>query len=247
MRNAMQALNESTLIDLWERGYSRHPLDRALLLVAAAAPELPATQAADLSLSVRDARVLQLRLATFGERFNGVADCPQCAQPLEFEFPGSALDSQGDKRGENDLREFASSCGLRFRLPSSRDLAAALAANDTGEALDAGAVRTLLHRCCLNASADTNWSSELYEEADAGLSALAQRHGLVLTFCCEACGTQWDAPLDICGWVWNELDQRVKCLLDDVHRLAWAYGWDEDHILSMRPARRAAYLERCEA
>jgi hypothetical protein len=32
-----------------------------------------------------------------------------------------------------------------------------------------------------------------------------------------------------------------------VHRLAIAYGWDEQHILQMSDARRAAYLERCDA
>jgi len=39
----MVPLNPSDLLELWERGRTRHAIDQALLLFAAARPDLPAT------------------------------------------------------------------------------------------------------------------------------------------------------------------------------------------------------------
>jgi hypothetical protein len=36
----------------------------------------------------------------------------------------------------------------------------------------------------------------------------------------------------------------AKAYLNEVHMLAWAYGWREADILAMSSARRQFYLER---
>jgi hypothetical protein len=233
----MRAMSDHAMLDLWECGSRRAPLDRALLLLAAAAPELPAASIADISITERDARVLRLRTATFGRRLNGLAQCPQCNAQLEFGFDGDALDV-GDH-----AETFVTTGGLHFRLPSSRDLALAIADGDDDETI----ARTLVRRCCVDGDDRTEWSDALCREAEAGLDDLSERAGLQLHFNCGGCGAQWQAPLDVCDWLWREIERHAKSLLDDVHSLASAYGWSEQQILELNPARRAAYLERCFA
>jgi len=236
----MRALSENDLIELWERGAARSPVDRALLLLAVASPEAPATALADLSVTERDARVLDLRMGLFGEQFSGIAECPHCSESLEFHLQGTTL--RTSERATNV--EFLTVGGLRFRLPSSRDLAAF--ADGVGFDEDESTrTRKLVQRCCLNATAATNWDGALCEAAEAALDALTSDAGLQLRFRCDACGTEWETPLDICSWLWTEVDRRARALLDEVHRLARAYGWEEQSILAMTPTRRAAYLERC--
>ena len=43
----------------------------------------------------------------------------------------------------------------------------------------------------------------------------------------------------------EDLSEHLSTLIDDVHRLAAAYGWSERDILALGPQRRAAYLELC--
>ena len=237
----MRALSDNNLIELWERGAVRRPIDRALLLLACASPETPASALADLTVTERDARVLDLRMALFGEQFDGIADCPRCTQSLEFHLHGRALRAS---RPDID-REFTTAGGLRFRLPSSRDLAAAFAEEAESEEEESRGTRQLLQRCCLNATTATSWDAVLCDEAEAGMDRLTSDAGLQLRLRCDACGTEWETPLDICSWLWTEVDRRAQTLLHEVHRLALAYGWEEQSILAMSPTRRAAYLELC--
>ncbi|MET0722074.1 MAG: hypothetical protein ABWY64_14700, partial [Tardiphaga sp.] len=53
--------------------------------------------------------------------------------------------------------------------------------------------------------------------------------------------------LDMPDYFWGEIENWAQQTLDDVHRLATAYGWDEESVLALTPARRAAYLVRCGA
>ena len=64
---------------------------------------------------------------------------------------------------------------------------------------------------------------------------------------CIACGETWTDRLDVVGYVWEEITERARRLLDDVHGLAAHYGWSEREILAMSGARRDAYLRRCFA
>ena len=50
----MQALTDRSLLDIWERGQGRGPVERALLLLAAAFPDLGEDAGAGLSIGERD-------------------------------------------------------------------------------------------------------------------------------------------------------------------------------------------------
>ena len=60
---------------------------------------------------------------------------------------------------------------------------------------------------------------------------------------CPECGAAFDADLDPSGFVWEVLEARAAQTLREVDELARAYGWTEDVILGLAPARRTAYLE----
>ena len=53
----------------------------------------------------------------------------------------------------------------------------------------------------------------------------------------------WAAPLDTGQLVWQQVRTAAERLLLDIDALARAYGWTEREMLSLPPARRAAYLQ----
>jgi hypothetical protein len=237
----VQPLSDADLLELWERGREAGPVARALLLLAAARPALDEAARARLPLPARDAALHELRLAHEGPRLAGRAGCPSCAGPLEFDLDALAL--HGAAQAEAEVGgELELDGGLRFRVPCSEDLAAVAGAPDDGQAALA-----LMQRCCVAAPAWLSWTPSLLADIEARLAAHAAPCGVELRFLCPACGHAWDAPLDIAAFLWEECEQRAAAVLDDVDRLASRYHWSEAAILGMSPARRRAYLRRCDS
>lgn len=232
----MQALTGATLLSLWERGASRHALDRSALLAAVARPEWPAAEIADLPLGAVNASLLRLRSATFGPHIAGHADCTQCGQRLAFTVDTrQMLPAHGDDNDDPAPRE-TEVAGLRVRAPSLRDLAAVAAQTDARQA-----ARALLARCTLAGDLALIDDAALRQVEDA-LEALDPQADLVLALQCVACGHAGGAQLDAGALLWEEIEAHARVLLGEVHRLASAYGWSEAHILALSPARRASYL-----
>ena len=71
----------------------------------------------------------------------------------------------------------------------------------------------------------------------AGVSASA------VTLACPDCGHGWDMELDIAAFTWREIELLAGSLLRHVDVLARRYGWSEQEILRLSPARRRFYLE----
>lgn len=234
----MRPLSDTALLDLWERGDHRTSVDRALLLFAAARPGQTIDTLLDLPLPQRDHAILELRRAHFGSRFAGTVACPHCREHVEFDID---MAHQEPPHADPDSSVLTLAGGQRFRLPTTRDLLAASQAADA----DRG-TQVLLERCHLPASEEASAMAPCtLDEVDAGLARLAGIADVNLDFVCAACQRPWRTTLDICTFFWEELRNRVHQVLDDVHRLAAAYGWAEHDILAMSPVRRAAYLQRC--
>lgn len=239
----MRHLSAYDLLGVWEAGEDRHPLDRALILLDAACPELTWDELAALSVGQRDARLLTLRERAFGPTLNGFVECPRCAERLEFDV--AVADLRVAAEPEEEAQELVTDgLALRFRLPDSRDLAAAL------DCQDPAAARSLLvQRCVLEASRDgvPVAHSELPDEAITGLARRMDECDLqaevLLDLRCPACDHAWQALFDIATFFWAELAAQAKRLLGEVHTLARAYGWREADILSMSARRRQFYLE----
>ena len=229
----MPQLAAADLLALWEQGQARHPIDRALLLFAAARPELPADGLADLPLGQRNHALLQLRQRMFGPRMAAYVGCPGCGERLELALQTDMFLSHDAAPGPDAQIEVG---GLQFRPPTSRDLASTLDQVDVESA-----ARHLLERCCISRP-DEAVLHELMTQVEAGLEALDPCADIELALTCRVCDHAWAAPFDIGSVLWDEIDARARVLLGEVHALARAYGWREQDILGLSEHRRAAYL-----
>jgi hypothetical protein len=234
----MPALTADSLLACWEHGRSRHPLDRALLLYAIAAPETDPGTLADQSLGQRNAALLRLRQAMFGDALSCCVDCPHCEERHEFELRVSTLLEQ--QREPIDRVEMD---GLRFRVPTTRDLARV--AHETEPAATAHKLLLALAEPGRPLKADEverliNPLAEALEDADPCID-------FALDFSCSACGQSWTSSFDIAAHLWDEVDARSRRLLDEIHVLARVYGWTEREVLRLSDMRRQSYIERALA
>jgi hypothetical protein len=234
----MRTLSNLDLLELWERGSSLHPLDRALLTLATALPAEPYQSLAEWPLGRRNAALAQLRRSCFGKTLEGWTTCPQCGQRLEFAMDAASLIEQSVPPTEPLTLN-----GHSFRPLTSRDLAAVTRQRDPR-----AAALSLLRQCCLDEDLSTDGLTD--HELESIGNQIAEADPLsetVLTLHCVDCGHQWDESLDIASWLWTEIEARARHLLADIHTLASAYGWSEAEILSLSGARRALYLEMVQS
>jgi hypothetical protein len=234
----MLGLSNASLLELCDNARSRAPVERALLLLAAALPGEDRAALAELSIPRRDDAVLAWRHRALGPELPGVVDCPECGAELEFDFDARVLLTAAPAVEPESVRIG----GQRFRLPNSNDLIVTAAIDDPLHA-----TRRLLQSCCIDGGASESWSDEWLADAEATMASHAGASDTRFHFECESCGHGWEAPFDICAYFWEEIERRAQGLLDDVHRLALAYGWSETAILALSDARRAAYVARCDA
>lgn len=230
----MRPLNSADVLWLWETGRRLHPLDKALLALRTAFPEVQ-ENVADWPLGQRNRALAHLRGQLVGPQLHGWTRCRQCPEQLEFRLDGDTLARSAVAAA--DERVVVGE--LTYRLPTSRDLTTVASEQDP-----LSAARRLLRQCCINGSpATTQWNEEeinLIGERMAAADPLAE---ILLQFDCPSCGASFEESLDLVSFLWTELEVRARGLLRSVHRLAAAYGWSEGDILSLTPARRQAYLD----
>jgi hypothetical protein len=222
------------LLEIWERVQRCGPQERALHLLAWALPDQKFDGLADFDLGLRDWHLLRLRRAIFGSTLAGYTDCPHCGERLEIELDARTLQ---DDTPLPQAPQYVCRDGRRFRLPNSHDLIAIADVHDAE-----AAARELFERCSLDSSKTKD--SATFEEVDNGLATLAAERSVQFELNCAACDESWQLTFDPGMFLWEEIEARVIALLDDVHRIASAYGWSESEILALGDTRRAAYLSR---
>jgi T4 bacteriophage base plate protein len=243
----MRPLSASDVIQIWEWGQGRSPLQQALVMLAVAYPDHSPEQLAALPIGQRDAHLLMLRSHTFGANMQAVATCPHCTEALEFGLtvndicvapPLPVLQATEPERYEWQQGDYR----LSVRLPTSADLLAiaSLPLDD--------APAQLLQRCIDHAACgETEIAVTDLPEAIAiqVVQSIAQHDPqaeVVLNLTCPVCTHQWAQLFDIISFFWRELAAKAQRLLQEVHVLASVYGWHEADILSMSALRRQTYL-----
>jgi hypothetical protein len=228
------------LLALWERGlgHANWALGDALLQ-AGDDVGVPRT------LGERTVRLLKLHGALFGAEIELLSHCPSCDSAAYFTSDCEALIEHMPAAASGaaqrlELDELA----IEFRLPGPADLAAA-----SSEETDEGFARRVLDRCVLTCTRGGE-NVPVGALPDGVLDALSRRMealdpGAAVSFAldCPQCATHWSAALDVGQLVWQKVQVSAERLLLDVDALARAYGWTERDVLSLSPARRAAYLQ----
>ena len=242
----MRSLSAQDILQLWETGQHQHPIDRALTLLLVAFPDKSLDELASLSVGQRDGCLLTLRELTFGSKLDGIAECPNCGERLEFAM--NVADVQvGDSASGLVGTEFSLTLedfDLQVRLPTSHDLAAIAHCTELETA------RSLLTQRCLHQVNQNGMMLKAIDLPPTVLTQLADRlterdpqAEIWLDFSCPACRHDWQLLFDIVTFFWTELSAQAKRLMREVHTLARFYGWRESDILSMSSVRRQAYLE----
>jgi hypothetical protein len=243
----MVGISAPGLLALWEQGLGQHAIDRALTLLTASCPGSSPQALASLSIGRRDAGLLKLREWAFGTELAGLVLCPRCGARLELKLDLATLRSATEPPPPAPVSRTVQGVELRFRPPNTDDLRAVAG-------LEMDEMRSqLVERCLLQARScgETLAMSQLRAEVvDAMIDGMAEADphaDIQVGICCAACSHQWDEVLDIVSFFWTELDAWARRVLSEVHTLALAYGWRENDILALSPARRQLYLEMVSA
>ena len=240
----MRELSAPELLEIWERGSAQSPTERALTLLHAARPDLETEALAGMSIGRRDGLLLSIRESTFGRRLASITNCPDCREQLELGFDIDQIrlaDALVESEKPHTLT--VDECELTFRLPNSRDLAAAASASDVDSA-----GHLLMMRCVLSAHRDgqqvesDRLPQRILERVEQEMSKLDAQANVQVELECPACRRGWTTAFDILAFFWSELDAWAQRLLIEVHKLASAYGWREADILAMSATRRSIYL-----
>lgn len=247
----MRALSASDVLYAWEVGRQKHPLDRALLLLALALPSFSPALLSSLTIGQRNRALLLLRQKTLGASARCLARCPYCGEQLEFSLDLAAMLPtvleelvEPGEHTEPIHNLNVDAYALDFRVPTSTDLAAMVHAVDAQEGK-----HLLIERCVVQATRDNLPVpvENLPEEIVQALSEAVIEHdpmaNIECVLVCQVCQQSWTTFFDIVSFFWTELDALAKRLLRDVHTIASAYGWSESDILALSAARRQYYLE----
>jgi hypothetical protein len=242
---SMRALSNADFLTLWENGHRLHPLDRGLLAIRASLPETPDNRVADepvadWTLGRRNRALAELRTLYFGPRLEGWTTCSQCGEKLEFEVDCRALMQVHKEISNQPIAVHEST----FRLPTSRDLA-----RIAGETNRQQAALLLLQNCAIDraASEPPSWSESDIEEIAEKMALADPLAEIALSFECPVCQHTSEEVLDLCSFLWAEIESRAKRLLLEIHALATSYGWAESAILAMSDVRRGTYLQMVQA
>ena len=172
--------------------------------------------------------LLELICLSFGPRLEAWAACEHCGEKLELPLDATdflAATPPSDEPAIITVRERS------FRLPSSRDLARIIRANDP----ESASLR-LINQCLLQPGELQALALEEVEEIEEAMAAADPLAEIRLALSCPACHHAWDEPLDVAAFLWAEIETRARLLLWEVHILASSYGWSETEILSLSEA-----------
>jgi hypothetical protein len=231
----------SELLRIWEQGSRLHPLDRGLLALSAALPDVAGHTLADWTLGRRNRALVEAHACWFGPKLVGWLACARCAEKMEFELDSNAL-AVAEVDGESSEPATIIVNGRLFRLPTSRDVASVAQEHDPRSA-----AALLLERCLVERGATTGWSNQDVEEVGQEMARADPMAEIRISLKCPSCGHESSEVLDLAAYLWEEIEGRARQLLFEIHAIARAYGWTEKEILALSDVRRSSYVEMVQA
>jgi hypothetical protein len=198
-------------------------------------------RAVDLTAADRDLLLAAVYERAFGDRIESTLTCARCGQPFDLHFSlrqlisaAHAKTSQSECRALGD-GSFETSGGARFRLPTGKD-ELALAGMPPDE------IESVLFQRCTQSS---SWP-EGQTNFEQLLEQVAPLLHLELIARCAECGHVHTVQFDIQSYVLNAIVAERRRLLLEINRIAKAYGWTLDEILSLSRSDRRQIVEIIE-
>lgn len=235
-------ISATSLLQVWERGQPQAPVEKALMLLAAAYPDATREELAMLSIGRRDASLLSLREQLFGSQLSSLTDCPACGEQLELNFNVADIRATEPSLA-GPLSVCESGYELELRLPNSLDLLRLANCSTIGEMRS-----QLFAQCVMRVTRDgqietEDLPGEIVEHAISRMGAADPQADVEVDLNCPECRHVWQTGFDIVSYLWSELHTWAGQMLREVHLLASSYGWSESDILNMSAPRRRGYLE----
>jgi hypothetical protein len=194
---------------------------RVELVRRLAPPTRGSTAWDDLPYVDVDAALLGLRRFLAGDRLIAEVQCRGCAAWGDLAFSIEAYFEAHKPRSTRHAPD----------APTVADVVAAVNEHGPGPAASAA----------LEASYRQRHSGRGGRRDRARLEDVAPLLSGPVDGVCPSCGAAVSAWFDPGAFVIAELRPRAAALFDEVHRLASAYGWTEDSILSLPATRRTLY------
>lgn len=219
----------ATLLAVWERAAVSPPVARTAVLVHGAGLVSALDTAIDLDLGRCAALASAVYEEDFSQEVEAVAVCPDCGATIEAVLPSRvAAESTDSTRVVGRWS---------VRAVTTRDLLIAVRSADP--------TRSLLERCvadrCTGEPPRALPEAELTALSEAA-EELSGAAALATALPCPACGQPIHVAIDHGALLWERVADAGAALLRDVATLAAAFGWGEDQVLALTPARRRAYL-----
>jgi len=216
--------HDEVALDAEQPGAGSGLVERLLCAVPGAA--VGPGSSGSLTVADRDKLLAAVYRSCFGDRIDAVAVCTACGQSFALEFGLDDLcrlvegDAGADVPRPDAEGLYRAEDGTRFRLVQVADLTAVrdLAPDD--------AVATLLDRCVAQETGD--FDPRGVQEAMERLAPT-----LDLDARCAYCETAQSVAFSLEAYCVQALVQERRFLVSEVHRLAVAYGWGLDEILSL--------------
>ena len=240
----MPYLSASELLDLWEAGLARSPVEWALLMLSRGYPDMEVESLAGLCIGRRDALLISLREQLFGPNLGCVATCKGCGEEMELDLHARDIIVRNDIDLSGPFSLSTEGFEIEFRLPNSYDLLALGSDNSISSAR-----HILMERCVLRSCKEGRMIGmqdlpiSVGNELSERMSQIDSQADIRLEMSCPSCGKSWLEIFDIVSFLWREISSSVQRIFRDVATLAKFFGWNEKDILAMSEYRRQIYLE----
>jgi len=227
---SISGLDTATAIDLIDR-----------LLVRPPGSPVEHFKAAELTGSERDQLLAEIYERTFGPRIESAVRCVLCEElfDLTFSIRDLLVSLDSDKSSTSVTHDtdgtYRLANGLRFRLPVGTDELAVVGLSPEAAQL------ALLQRCIL----ESNESVEI-DDVQEAMEEVGPVMDLELDARCPECGGKQPVHFDIQSYLLRALLQERRRIGREIHRLAVAYGWSLNEILSLPRSQRQAFVEFIE-
>jgi hypothetical protein len=199
-------------------------------------------QAARLTAPDRDRVLASIYQGTFGSVIESTVRCRHCHTSFDVRFALPDLIQQLSPSSTIEAVEalpngvFQLSDGCQFRLPTGEDECAVLGLSPDQ------AIARLLQRCVITAS-----NSPEPVQLQKAMSEVAPLLDLDLDTVCPECSHFQSIHFDMQSYLLTALEQEQRRLMQEVHRMAIAYGWSLTEILGLSRRHRRELIALIEA